>query len=262
MAPKSQAVARIENTADHLLTTLESTGALEQTSHLFEQFDQDDLFMPRLAWNMAKSGLKNPATGRRIPNDEFFDLRNEVSLGSELTGTILYVAKGYDFRKFDGARTIVHCNSVDRKEGFPRTELVKPDQPNGARSCATCPHKEASQHTREDGRTQYTPDCLETYEVLFASNETGEVYRMTLRGRSYRQFRPLVQKFFHVRLAGRLVNVPWYARQVTVRLVMADKADYAVANWEVGDVNPPDFIRWASGWVAERFTPEVAKSAA
>jgi hypothetical protein len=258
MPPKTQLAAVAQ--ANDLAAVLQQTNALVESEHLFAHFDQADMLMPRLAWNMGKSGMKNPATGRRIANDEFFDLRNEVSLGTELKGTLLYVAKGFDFRRFDGEKTIVHCQSVDRVVGHPRTDLVKPERGDGSRACAGCPHKQPQNRSRDDGKTLFMPDCLETYDALFLHAETSEVFRMTLRGRSYRQFRPLVQKFFHVRVGGRLVNVPWFARQVTAKLVMADKADYAICTWEVGDVNPPDLIRWAAGWVQEHM-PRSAEPA-
>jgi hypothetical protein len=218
------------------------------------------LLLPRLAWNLRKSGMT--VNGKRVDNDVFVDLRSETALGSELTGIILFVSKGRDFRVFEGDKTVLHCQSADRKVGYPRTEVIEPNREDGGRDCETCLLKNAARRTRDDGKLAFGPQCMEVYNALFLHSESGEVYRLTLRGRSYRSFKPVVQRFFHVRLQGRLVNVPWYARKVTVQLALAEKQDYAIAEWSVGPVNDPDTIRWAANWVDERLNQGKAAMSA
>ncbi len=265
MRSKNQAITLLQPKPDDLATVLDQTGALAGSEQLFTQFDHADLTMPRLAWNMGKSGMRNPATGRRIENDAFFDLRNETVLGSELTGTILYVGKGHDYRKFDGEKTVIHCRSTDRVVGYPRTDKVTATRSDGGCDCATCPSRKPVRKELEDGRSLLVPECTETYEVLFLDHTTTEVNLITLRGKSYRQFKPLIQKFFGVRVQGKLVNVPWYVRKVSARLVLAEKGDYAVCEWHVGSVSDAETILWARHWVDEnlaRFTrPAIVEPA-
>lgn len=211
-------------------------GDLGLTDDGLGEIDRDDIRISARVFNMKGT---DPKTGRKIPEDAYFDTVDET-VSDTIDAALLDLHKSNLYSRFSNAedRTEIICRSYDRVTGTMQDSGEQ-------RPCKGCPDAEWRNEV-VDGKQKRARNCGPVYNVFAVDRGTGLPFVVRFKRTSLDPIKSYLQKHFigrRVLPGGKRTNYPLFAFQTRMSCTMDPSGKYALPVLQRGDLLSADEIK-------------------
>lgn len=205
---------------DELAQMLEG---VELATDGLDEVSGEDIKLPVQVFNFK--GVDR--AGDPIAPNVFYDTIAETT-SKEKRVVLLVLHKSNEWREYDEAKgeSQIKCKSFDRVTGTMEDGRQRP--------CNGCPD---AQWTSDPVTKKRTRRCGPVHNVVGVDRATGEPSLFRFKKTSLSPWQIFLNKFFIGRMilgGGKRGNVPLFAYETVLRLVMSDDKKYAIPTFERG----------------------------